>query len=630
MRSRNSTNARRRFNLSFTFPYPFLWGQVWGPTYLMNCWRQAPTRTNPAHWLMKVNKMFYAAERQRDLGAANNTSAMLLPQFENLAFHQCPSIKGMLSETSRWPWGKHLFLAATADWTGVRLWKSLSSTNLVELHFGEHGWTCFEDVYFDAGGSWSPGRKYLRRWLDALRKEMLDGSAVQVTHTSSYDDELSTLAAFTCLGDAAASALPVEGPRRASAQVHLILFYIDGCFDGAHALYCRHAFLRLTTTKQSSHCQPSIATDNASLAVESMFLANNISAHASQLYAPRHLPVRRTAFRNLDARESADRRRTDLDRGLLTFRLAGGLTNQRIRLKHGLLAGYLTKKAIVLPDHVQTRTHYDAAWSGAHAGWHQVAFASLFDVPHLSACCARMGVRVHATAPPGEEWSEVETVRQLLEQPLAGPRNARLGRSPYIPHPRPLAAADALDKCIRYADDLRARAAAIEAQLRGVAGPRRVIGLHLRLEDDALAFFGAAAASFPQLLLNNSVACISAAPGTASGALVFVATGLALDSDPMRALSRTLPFEVVHRHQFSGSTASPWQDDVGASIDQMVLATLDYFVGFAPSTFSIEVAQQRRKQGKTSTLVGPCDFSKATYAHCALANCSPFPAFTGW
>ena len=124
---------------------------------------------------MKINKMFYAAERQRDLGAANNVSAMLL-QFENIALHQCASLKGMLSETSAWPWGKHIFLAATAHWTGAQLWKSLSSINLVELHFGEYDWTCFEDVYFDADFSWSLGRKYQLRWLDALRREMLDWS----------------------------------------------------------------------------------------------------------------------------------------------------------------------------------------------------------------------------------------------------------------------------------------------------------------------------------------------------------------------------------------------------------------------------------------------------------------------
>jgi len=139
----------------------------------MNCWRKGPFDTNPAHWLMKVNKMFYAAERQREL-LANKESSDMLPQFRNLALHQCPSLKGMLSEKAAWPWAKHLFLAATTYWTEVRLWRSLSLMNVIELHGADHNWTCFEDIYFDSNyGSWSPGPKYQRRWLDALKREMV-------------------------------------------------------------------------------------------------------------------------------------------------------------------------------------------------------------------------------------------------------------------------------------------------------------------------------------------------------------------------------------------------------------------------------------------------------------------------
>ena len=158
----------------------------------MNCWRRPASDTNPSHWLMKVNKMFYAAERQRELVASGNVSAML-PQFKTLALHQCPSLAGMLSEKAPWPWGKHLFLAATAYWTQAGLWKSLSSTKVVELHCGESEWTCFEDIYYDRSyGSYFPGRRYQRRWQDELRKEMVPTPSSnvallpQLTRTSGY------------------------------------------------------------------------------------------------------------------------------------------------------------------------------------------------------------------------------------------------------------------------------------------------------------------------------------------------------------------------------------------------------------------------------------------------------------
>ena len=61
-------------------------------------------------------------------------------------------------------------------------------------------WTCFEDVYFDVDGSLSPGRKHQRCWLDALRKEMLDGSDSAVTSLQRTPQTGGhTLAAWTSL-----------------------------------------------------------------------------------------------------------------------------------------------------------------------------------------------------------------------------------------------------------------------------------------------------------------------------------------------------------------------------------------------------------------------------------------------
>ena len=134
---------------------------------------------------MKLAGMFSAAGRQRELSLGGNGTDMLLPTFKNMAFHQCPSLMGMLAQPSSWPWGKHVFIAATKFWTETKLWKSLEATNIVELYGDGPDWTCFDDIFFNPTYGWyTPGPKLHASWVAALREEMITKSPKSLQDSS--------------------------------------------------------------------------------------------------------------------------------------------------------------------------------------------------------------------------------------------------------------------------------------------------------------------------------------------------------------------------------------------------------------------------------------------------------------
>lgn len=120
--------------------------------------------------------MFDIAETLRALHADSAhckhipTDPTPLPQFRNLALHQCPLLHPMLAEVSSWTWGRHVFLAATRGWEEIGLWPSVDSMNIQELSLGQtDSWTCFEDIFFDMSyGSWLPAPQHQTSWRNAL------------------------------------------------------------------------------------------------------------------------------------------------------------------------------------------------------------------------------------------------------------------------------------------------------------------------------------------------------------------------------------------------------------------------------------------------------------------------------
>jgi len=136
--------------------------QVPGHTYFMNCWSRPPGDTNPAHWLMKIHKLFELAEVAGDGGPA------LLPSFDSLAFHQCASYDQVVRQ-GLWAWGKSVFEAATRRWLDVGLWQGPYQTRVIELNIPDQEWTCFEDLVFETQyGTWFPESQYILKWRQSL------------------------------------------------------------------------------------------------------------------------------------------------------------------------------------------------------------------------------------------------------------------------------------------------------------------------------------------------------------------------------------------------------------------------------------------------------------------------------
>lgn len=299
----------------------------------------------------------------------------------------------------------------------------------------------------------------------------------------------------------------------------------------------------------------------------------------------------------------------------------GGLTNQRIRVKGALMHGAVSGRTVHLPV-LRTRQQFLFDWG--RGGWHDLAFEELFDLPYLTACAAGHGVAVAPPCPPdGCAGARVKpTKHKLAEQnwpALAGESHVRLDRPPVVfleRHQVPMA--DAFDGCLRYAPAIREAAAAVVAAVRAKFGaePSAVLGLHLRVEDDALGFFGrvkagdaGGVARVADAALGRVLSCIEQHAGGAAAdpgsVVVYVASGEPLTSPKLKRLvdrfPRVVTKETVAKDVVARLLPALGQDGI-AGIDHLVLAQAGAFIGYGDSTFSTQVAQERLRVGKTSAL----------------------------
>ena len=86
--------------------------------------------------------------------------------------------------------------------------------------------------------------------------------------------------------------------------------------------------------------------------------------------------------------------------------------------------------------------------------------------------------------------------------------------------------------------------------------------------------------------------------------VIFVASGVPLSSGKFEALYSRFP-SVVSKETIASASLlklQQFQGDVLAAIDQQVLLSVDFFAGYFESTFSLEVAQQRMRLARKSSL----------------------------
>ena len=140
----------------------------------MNCWNRYPKDTNPAHWLMKVHKLFELAQVAQEVPFAS------LETFDSLALHQCASYDRVVRQ-SLWPWGKFIFQVATSNWLDAGLWKGSDRARIIELNLGDRDWSCFEDLVFETQyGNWFPAMPYIFKWQQSLLETV--GLPKNITH----------------------------------------------------------------------------------------------------------------------------------------------------------------------------------------------------------------------------------------------------------------------------------------------------------------------------------------------------------------------------------------------------------------------------------------------------------------
>lgn len=324
-------------------------------------------------------------------------------------------------------------------------------------------------------------------------------------------------------------------------------------------------------------------------------------------------------------------------------------TTRHRYLKGGLLLGLASNRTVVLPSHVYSRAAFLADAAAPAAGWQAVPFQAVYDPHEIARCCRhRLGLHVVAAEADGPRMppplvlpGPAQHVASQLPA-LAHELHVVLRQPPTMYHPEP-SAAEAVDSCIVFSRAVRTAASAVAAAVRRLAGGGRLLGVHLRLEDDAVRFFGGGQRSWAAAQLNSSISCLGRALANAAGAAaggrpaVYIASGLPLSSPRLAPLRAALRARTLQKG--GGGPLSPpalgalarYGADVAAAVDQLVLGgdDVEYFVGAAQSAFSIQVARERLRRRLPSSLNGPCAGGGGgdAYPDCLTPLCSLFQGF---
>jgi len=130
-----------------------------GSTWLMNCFHQRATASNPAHFMMKLGLWYEVAACQYNNNRTNIFKTTVALPFNHVQMLQCSS-----PELTDWKWGSALWniVKKRSDLAGMTGPATDYSTIGYEPEIDLNHILCFEDVYFSARmGLWMQGRRNL-------------------------------------------------------------------------------------------------------------------------------------------------------------------------------------------------------------------------------------------------------------------------------------------------------------------------------------------------------------------------------------------------------------------------------------------------------------------------------------
>ena len=318
-----------------------------------------------------------------------------------------------------------------------------------------------------------------------------------------------------------------------------------------------------------------------------------------------------------------------------------GVTNQRLRLKGGLIVAIRSSRSLYLPPMAYSRALFVADWTSlSEAGWTKIPLHSLFDADYLRVCAQqRLGIFVAEVCEPRQcPLPASATVLTYSDVFRNNATHVTMRAPPFIDlqrEPVEIPISEAADACIRFSPAIRAAA---EDVLRIVSrAPAQLIGIHARIEEDGASFFGKGRwgwDAYANATIDRIMECFDLhLPARDSGSyVVYVASGLSVDSPLLRRLSQR--FNLVTKDSAASAPSlravTALGGDALAAVDHLVLRHARFFIGFDESTFSIQVAAERLRLALPSALHSSVVGRGSSNASSAPPICLAFTGFTKW
>ncbi|CAF3044806.1 unnamed protein product [Rotaria socialis] len=265
--------------------------------------------------------------------------------------------------------------------------------------------------------------------------------------------------------------------------------------------------------------------------------------------------------------------------------------------------------------------------------WMKVPITRVYDVEYLITCLAQKNISalypchpdtcVSNFSPPRLKQTEIERGHnKTLPFVIANFNPIPIFETPNEHHRR-----EEIDKCITWSCEAQKIGNSILNGIRMKSGKEtfeNVVGFHLRVEDDFNMHIAngrkkrnitsAKLLSFiPNEVVKCALDCYNAtgAHMNVSGIWVYMASGARKNSPELGEFRKFFPRILAKEDFLLGRP--PLGDDYLATIDSVVLEELSFFVGCWSSTFSIQVARNRRLKNSASALYTmdiPCQCHK--------------------
>ncbi|CAF1473628.1 unnamed protein product [Adineta ricciae] len=299
--------------------------------------------------------------------------------------------------------------------------------------------------------------------------------------------------------------------------------------------------------------------------------------------------------------------------------LYAGLTNQRMRMRNGILLAAKLHRPIIISPWIHSRQTFS---SNNHLPWLLIPFTKVFDVELLISCLANYSIVALYPCRPDNCVSGFSPP-QLTQNAIEHGENIKLpfvvaNFDPWFINQSSTQdnLSSKIDNCFTWSCDVHREGQRLLQIIKNISKERdfsNIFGLHLRIENDFQIHIAkqrqlnyeqdpTVLNSITNLILTNTLNCFNKVitHTDSSQFWVYIATGETKNSTKMVEIRQFFP-NMITKEDLSLNDFRLGMDFM-AAIDSVILEELAFFIGFRLSTFSAQVARNRRTKGLKSAL----------------------------